>query len=306
MADYGFTTYDPQTERIAGIVNSKYPIFGARYDQIERCYKTFHLSDNYSQTLQTASLSLPPATAGQTTKNEYHAYIKTLLKKVPHGFKKIPLGYATIVGSVIKNTKMSLEYTKVNDSLNAFPASFSSTGSHTTGAFPVISSAGEVLRQATTQGSYSNFANNTMNISRTAGDTIDIVVPNNYPMTLNDYGTQVIPGNNSSTPDLWSDERYPYSVEVDDTYVYIYRWTYWADIYSRYYENTTQSGTVISWDVRARSKGAIDYAGSEVDITIYLCPYSFNDLLPKTITPVDPSTIGIWDADYWDGGKVWG
>lgn len=276
MADYGFTTYDPQTDRIEGTVNSKFPIFGPRYDQIKRCYKTFHLSDTYSQPIQTASLSLPSAVDGMVTKNEYHAYNKTLVKQIKHGFKKVPLGYCSIIGSVTKNTKMSLAFTKTADPYNTAPANFTSSGSMSSGSFPVVSSAGEPLRAATTSGSISKFAYNVMTIGTTAGAEVAIVVPNNYPMALNDYGTQIIPGDNSSTPDGYFDVRLPYSVEADDEYVYIYRLTYWCDIYSRLYR--VYNGTVLN-DFRARSKGAIDYAGSEVDFTIYLAPYSMKDLL---------------------------
>ena len=305
MANYGFTTYDPQTQRIVGIVNSKFPIFGPRYDQIARCFKTFHLSDTSSLSYQTASLSLPSAVAGSTTKNEYHAYIKTLIKQVKHSFKKTPMGYCSIVGSVVKNTKMSLAFSNVSEwTSGQFPASFSTTGTKTTGSFPVISAAGESLREATTPGSISHFANNYMRVAKTSSAETNIVVPNNYPLTLNGGGDQIIPGNNSSTPDLFYDERLPYTVEADDEYIYFYRWAYWCDIWSRYYEDTYSAGTHIYWDERARSKGVIDYAGSEVDFTIYLCPYTMEDLLPTT--PISPSSVGEWDADYWDGGKVWG
>ena len=46
MSDYGFATYDGSVHnRRKGVVNSKWPIFGPKYTDISRCYKTFHLSD---------------------------------------------------------------------------------------------------------------------------------------------------------------------------------------------------------------------------------------------------------------------
>ena len=51
-----------------------------------------------------------------------------------------------------------------------------------------------------------------------------------------------------------------------------------GDVYKRdYYYNNDISRVI--WDLRARMQGIIDYAGSDFDVTIYLCPYSMEDLV---------------------------
>ena len=288
MANYGFTTYDPQTQRIEGIVNSKFPIFGPRYDQIKTCFKTFHVSEEYVQPYRTYDLTLPPTSHGEVTQNGYYAYEKTLLKKIPHKLKTTPLGYWVCTGALVKNTRMRLDFSNVSEFYQGlFPPSFSATGTVThsfdaSGAAgqPILDLSGQTLTPLDT------FYINQMTVN-TSGD-VNIIVPNNYPLSLHNnagygYGHQVIPGDNTTTPDgtygVESVIRYPYTVEVDDEYIYIYRLTYWCDIWSRLYEDTQSSGTHVYYDERARSKGAIDYAGSEADITIYLCPYSMEDLI---------------------------
>ena len=284
MADYGFATYDPRTQRIEGMVNSKYPIFGARYDKIKTSFRTVHINETYTQPFQTASLSQPPASAGQVTQNGFYAYEKTLIKRFEHKLGTTPLGYWIGVGTVTKNTRMSLEFSNLDDSHSLFPASFSATGTRSK-TFSVSGAAGQAMLDSSGQSMTDEFKVNMMTIG-TSGD-VNIIVPNNYPLQLNDNlgyggGYQEIPGDNSSQPDYYSGTapaRWPYIVEVDDKYVSIYRLTYWCDIWSRYYQDTYDQGVHVTWDEQARSKGAIDFAGSSVDITIYLCPYSMEDLL---------------------------
>lgn len=267
MADYGFATYNPRTKKLDGEVNSKYPIFGPKYNSIATQFKTFHLNDTYSLPIQTASLSLPAkGFDGQVTSSSYHAYIKTLIKQIPHGGKngKIPLGYITMTGNIVKNTRSNIQFTKAVDVVPVFCDAFTKTGSFTT-TFPAMSAVGEGLRDTTSGTSFSGFSQNYVPYP---------TFPNNYPTELSDYFGQIIPGNNSSVQDADYTERFPYSVEVDSQYIKIYRWSYWCDIYTR-----EVMGSGDFFDVRTRTKGTVDYAGSTMDFTIYLCPYSLEDLV---------------------------
>lgn len=63
----------------------------------------------------------------------------------------------------------------------------------------------------------------------------------------------------------------PYRVEIDDEKVYIYRSVKWTDHLVRAgYKNNTL-------DIRQRTQAIEDYAGSSIDVTIYLTPYSLED-----------------------------
>lgn len=265
MADYGFATYNSRTQRREGEINSKYPIFGPEYNKIATQYKTYHLVDTYSQPITTASLNLPPVGVdGIVTATEYHAYVKTLIKSIPHGGKKIPLGYVTMTGRVVKNTKSSIVFTKQKDLASMYCDNFSLTANNSI-AFPVASAVGQGITDLTSGGSYSKFSQNYVPYP---------TFPNNYPLELSGYRGQIIPGDNSSTSDGEGTIRIPYSIEVDSQNIKIYRWTYWCDIYTRL---CMGGGDFV--DVRTRTKAAMDYAGSSIDFTVYLCPYSMEDLI---------------------------
>ena len=59
MSDYGFATFDEKTGRNEMKINSKWPVFGPEYSKIAQQFKTIHLTDTKSKTVQTASLSIP-------------------------------------------------------------------------------------------------------------------------------------------------------------------------------------------------------------------------------------------------------
>ena len=265
MADYGFKTYDSRTQRENGDINSKYPIFGPEYNKIATQYKTYHMTDTYSQPITTASINLPPVGVDNiVTINEYHAYVKTLIKSIPHGGKKIPLGYVTMTGKVVKNTKSEITFTNQKDIPGIYPSSFSSTANNSI-IFPVASAVGQGITDLTSSSSFSKFSQNYVPYP---------TFPNNYPLELSGFKGQIIPGNNSSASDGEGAIRIPYSVEVDSQNIKIYRWSYWCDIYTRL---CMGSGDYV--DLRTRTKAAMDYAGSSIDFTIYLCPYSMEDLI---------------------------
>jgi hypothetical protein len=93
-------------------------------------------------------------------------------------------------------------------------------------------------------------------------------------MDMSGYLGQIIPGNNSSTNDPEYMERFPYEVTADGNNIYIYGYTYWCDIWTRM---CYADGSFA--DVRTRTRAAMDYAGTSMDFTIYLAPYSLEDLI---------------------------
>lgn len=265
MSDYGFTTYDEKSgKRIEGVVNSKWPIFGPKYSDVKKAFRTIHITDTKQYSYRTSStVSLPSATRNAIS--QYHAYEKILVATIPHGYKKRPMGYATIAGSFVKNTRGRWIYARTTDTYSLFPPSATLYGVGTvTGNMQSVIGGG--IRPTTDTGDFSVFGMNFFN-------DCNISYPNNTYWYLSD-NYYSIPGNNSSTEDLY-EERPPYCIEIDDTNVYLYRYYYWSDVYKRdyYYD-----GGII-WDLRARMAGVIDYAGSSFDLTLYLCPYSMEDLL---------------------------
>lgn len=267
MSDYGFVTYDANTgKRLEASVNSKWPIFGPKYGDIKRAFRTIHFTDTKQYAYRTSSsVVLPPEQRGGIS--QYHGYEKVLIATIPHGYSRRPLGYATISGSYVKNTRSKWVYTRTTDNTGQFPPS-GTLEAVQVGTGTMISNVGApILPTSSTPSPGASFHDNYF------GETLTYPA---FPVAYLTDNHYQIPGNNAAAADGEGQYRPPYSVEIDDTNVYVYRYYYWSDVYKRdfyAYAGTTQ------FDVRARMSGIIDYAGSSFDVTIYLCPYSMGDLL---------------------------
>ncbi|MBQ1569591.1 MAG: hypothetical protein IIZ78_00600 [Clostridiales bacterium] len=266
MSDYGFATYDKTGKKRTGSVNSKWPIFGPKYADIKRAFRTIHFTDTTQYDYRTSSsVVLPPAQRGGIS--QYHGYEKVLIATIPHGYKRRPLGYVTFSGSYVKNTRSKWVYTRTTDNTGQFPPS-STLQAVQVGTGTMISNVGApILPTTATPSPGASFDDNYF------GETLSYPT---FPVAFLVDNHYQIPGNNTSQPDGALHYRPPYGAEIDDTNVYIYRYYYWSDVYKRDYYS--YSGTV-QFDVRARMSGIIDYAGSSFDATIYLCPYSMEDLV---------------------------
>lgn len=262
MSDYGFATYDKGGKKRTGSVNSKWPIFGPKYSDIKRAFRTIHFTDTTSYAVrEDPNVTLPSAT--RSAISQRHNYNRVLIATIPHGYSFRPIGYATISGSFVKNTRSRWIYTNYADPYSTFPPSATLNQTDVlTGN--MLSTIGGGLRPTGTN--YTAFEDNYYSQFT-------------YPSGVYYYLTQnyfLIPGNNSTQSDAFGTDRPPYGIEIDDTNVYVYRYYYWCDVYKRDYY--TYNGT-LQWDVRARMLGMIDYAGSDFDVTIYLCPYRMEDLV---------------------------
>lgn len=285
MSDYGFATFDKKTGRKDVSVNSKWPIFGPRYKDIKNAFKTIHITDTKQynpNAMSASSVVLPPTYPvvegeAQYLINQYHASVREdePILTIPHGFDKRPLGYVTISGTYSKNTRCVWDYTNFKDDWGDYPPSAKLEGAETIAGAMLSVAGSEIQDLNEPAGAGGAFYNNPW-----AGSGTGII---SYPDGTADwlrYNEFSIPGDNSSIPDEYPPGKYrpPYSVEVDDKNIYVYRHYYWCDVYKRYY----YIGNTISmrgYDLRARIKGVIDYAGSDFDLTIYLCPYSMEDLI---------------------------
>lgn len=293
MSDYGFATYDEKRKnRRLGMVNSKWPIFGPNYSEIKRAYKTIHLIDTYEPELKTE----PFVKNGPNGVLEKRWNEKQLVYQFEHGYKFRPLGYAYFSGDININIKAIMQQT-VPPGHNWSSYTVYGNYSGSTAVLPNINSQMVVSRTNT---AYSPMA----------------VIPGQYifKLTTNPVPSQTseallqVPSGTLGAALSWQytilnnqvgDVRWPYSVEIDDKYVKIYRNVYWLD--TLIWLDTTGG------DIDYRVKGAAYFAGTGIDCTVYLCPYSFSDMLPREYIPdIEPSNIGIWDEDVWDGGKVFG
>ena len=277
MSNYGFVTYDPHRKnRKLGIINSKWPIFGPRYRDISTCYKTFHISDRTTNVA--SAVNLNPSTPSNMGSSYKKFSENQEVFRVEHGFKKRPLGYATFVGNVVKNTRCYINQYHENGSA-AYGGDFTLNGVNTA-VIPTVSSLQGELEGAYTSTSYDVYSNTMRDTVFTVydGSTYfprgNLLVPSGTPSRVKT--TYVLP---------WVDPEYPdddpvpgrgqslppYYVEIDDKYVILYRRLYKIDWLFR-----TDSGSTRVYD---RVKGVSDYAGTELDMTVYLCPYSMEDLL---------------------------
>lgn len=275
MSDYGFATFDEKTGRNEMKINSKWPVFGPEYSKIAQQFKTIHLTDTVSKTVKTASLSIPALThnfTGYGTSYDiwygesiYTTYVDEEIYKYEHGFKFRPLGYYTIAGNLTKNIRVNLVQTNVAGGAN-YGGNFTVNTVLSKSAMVVPERNG--MREATN-------ANNTLwasslvipksqNAGGTAAD--NVIIPNSCLGIFSSY---------PNTTELHSDYNAnwtPYRVEIDDTYVRVIRRTAWGDHIVR---AGYQNGNL---NIRQRTKAIEDYAGTTLDITVYLIPYSMEDI----------------------------
>lgn len=275
MSDYGFATFDEKTGRNEMKINSKWPVFGPEYSKIAQQFKTIHLTDTASKTVQTASLSVPALTynfTGYGTSYDiwygesiYTTYVDEEIYRYEHGFKFRPLGYYTIAGNLNKNIRVNLVQTNVAGGAN-YGGNFTVNQvlNKTGMALPVRNG----MREATSGFAMLWDSSLVIPMSLNAGGTSsdNVIIPDSclgifssYPNTTelhNDYGANYT----------------PYRVEIDGTYVRVIRRTAWGDHIVR---AGYQNGNL---NVRQRTKAIEDYAGTTLDITVYLIPYSMEDI----------------------------
>jgi len=275
MSDYGFATYDGTPHsRLKGVVNSKWPIFGPKYTDISRCYKTFHLSDTTTNVASIVDLGLTEPTSNHQVVDAYR-YYKEEVFRTPHGYSKRPMGYAIFTGNVVKNVRGWInQYHTGGDP--AYGGDFTLNGVHSA-TIPVVSSMQKQMQTAYTSSGYDPRALTLTDSFFTIydGSTYfpdgDIKVPTAVVSSVKkNYG--MYDGNDPDyVPMPGEGVRPPYSVEITDTDIVIYRHVYKLEYWTR-----TDSGSTRVYDL---IKGVTDTAGSEVDATVILCPYTMEDLI---------------------------
>lgn len=282
MSDYGFATYDERTGRVSEKINSKYPIFGPEYRNIANQYKTISLTDtkvNKVSDLPSSGVTVP--TDGECWETSYEHYFgenggpqgiykDEIIYRAPHGFKKRPLGYVIITGTLVMNFRYVLEQDQVSgmDMGGYFrvPLSGDGTLSQSYGLAPRMS---ELAPLSNTAGI--PWDNPYVNVIKAnSGSTDGIVIKDSCdndfvrPLSVNILYDGTAPVDQS-----------PYRVEMDDTEIKIYRRTFWYDSIARAYQ---AAPSYARYNVNQRTKIVSDYAGTHLDVTLYLVPYNMEDL----------------------------
>lgn len=255
MSDYGFVTYDEKTgKKRLGSINSKWPIFGPKYNDIKTAFKTYFITDTYTQPyVSSPDVVMPPA--GGYQENMKRGVVKTLVATIPHGYNFRPVGYATFAGTFRKNVRSKWDYKRLYDASNQWAPSTTLYNTDTTD-IPSVSDGDGYIHSTKLDSSISEFDFNLFTVNYPSNVYYYLKNPEGLFVT-NIYGGEYV---------------YPFVVEIDETNIYIYRNTYWVDKYGRFY----YSG---SSDLTARSQGVVDWAGSNFELTIYLAPYSMEDLI---------------------------
>lgn len=276
MSDYGFATYDEKNsnKRIASI-NSKWPIFGPEYNNISNAYKTYHISDATSSVAKNVDLGISKPTTNYGETDAYH-YDKIEVFRKKHGFKKRPLGYVIFTGNVAKNVRCYIRQYHEGGS-GGWGGDFELSGVNNA-IIPISSSLQKQMGTAYTESGYDPLATTLEDSVFTIYDgssyfpSGDLRVPTACVSAIkttyhmyngNDPDDIPVPGGGLVLP--------PYSVEITDEDIVVYKNVYSCDIWWRF-----DSGSSRIYD---RIKGITDFAGSEVDMTVFLCPYTMEDLL---------------------------
>lgn len=277
MSDYGFATYDDKNEKKLGSINSKWPIFGPKYSQIAKCFKTIHITDTYEPSFKTANLGSPSLNSNGWGETEYRWHERTLICQFKHGFNYRPMGYAVFSGNLVLNVPCQIVQSVNNwQTDNNLGGNFTLNGRKTE-TVPILPSLKEQMVMSYVDTSYTGNKlipkNYLFEINTSSYPTRDITVPDDcvgYIKRQFYVSTEGLGAMN------------PYEVEIDDEYVKIYRNLYWLDWRGRYYYayNSSYSSTYsFRYEANERVKGMTSWAGSSVDCTVYLAPYRIGDLL---------------------------
>ena len=284
MSDYGFATYDERNDKKRlGSVNSKWPIFGPKYADISRGFKTIHITETYEPDYKTADLPEPVIPSGSYyAYNDYRWHEKQLIYQYEHGYKFRPMGYAVFSGDLTINVLCTITQTEtITGNTSSYGGNFTISG-RAVQDIPILPNVKSQMVASYVSTSYNpvelsigNYFFGIGSVDGTGSNVRrDITIPNECVSAIKrDY---------TVASSYVGDADRPYIVEIDEKYVKIYRNTYWLDYRGKWYSSyTPQSYPELNYthNIDARVKGATSYAGSSLDCTIYLAPYRLEDFV---------------------------
>ena len=224
---------------------------------------------------------------------------KREIYRYKHGFSKRPLGYYVITGDFKINNRAVLKQDILVNNTGVSVGGTTPLETVDTTGYSVIPRMNRlVLNDAGGSGVQDNFPIENIYTTKTAGlGTSYIRLPQacfNFFVSSEKSPSGVF-SPCAYTTDVAKnpvDITDRYSVEIDDEWVVLYRTTYYNEYAARFawatrqtiYENTgsgwrkTSDVTTTQADVTQRVRMVDDYAGSNLDITVYLVPYNMEDL----------------------------
>lgn len=290
--NYGLATFDERTGRVAMKINSKWPVYGPEYKNIASQFRTIHISDTKQFAIQTYSgLPMPPTNLTWANGLKYgvaghFSQIVEVMAKWEHGLGFKPMGYATYSGSLSRQTRANAVQTSPTGELG---------GNWTVNTVKVDK--GEMLpdvrgAMATTIGGAGiafyfwdvNYVGLTTLPNEVYWTGNWVVVPSGtIPLILEESSYDL---HNKTWGELGLTDRWnfdanqrscPYYVEFDEKYVTVYRRVFWGDKIVNLFDPVYASSS--SNNITCRVKAIEDWAGSEVDVNVYIVPYRLEDLL---------------------------
>lgn len=307
MSDYGFKTV--KGNKNGGkdtAINAKFPMMGFDMGHRPSAYITFHISDTKTNPIANASntpgyvapSSIVNNLAGigigfydpqgrvwqmQGGSNKTSGFVKELIYEYEHGYNFRPACYGTITGSLNLQTTTNAIGTPISGKYY-FNGNLSNSNWNLMSAFNTTSTS---RSQGFNDGNLFPYMNGMRTIY---GGTLNnhmfhyMMWASDVPSTST-TNTSVKDGIARLTTLYFNNTvsgEYPYSFEVDDKYIRIYRTYYWSEVYGRLYFDHTfyDSGYNYRYVIEdyVRAKQVEQLAGSEVDITIMLFPYKMEDL----------------------------
>lgn len=279
MSDYGFKTID-KNGTVA--INSKWPIYGPKYVDIKKGFKTFHIIDNHTAQYHYGSISVP-ARPGYTD-NSYstqRGVEKVLIMQREHGFDKNPFGQVRISGNLKTTTRSVIQQTvSVNSgySIPSFTPMYVSGNTVSSGMYSEYYSDQGFIDYTGSRGGIYEITVSGYPSSGVQAD-LKVTLPQySFVDWFTGYNSVLYDMNSYTQPDSYQKYMYdmsPYEVDIDDKYIYVYRREHWLDQYVRHAE--INNGQVV-YDVWQRQTFVESMHGSEFDVTVYFTPYSTEDV----------------------------
>lgn len=315
MSDYGFKTV--KTNKNGGkdtAINAKFPMMGFDMSHRPSAYVSFHISDVKTNPLADAS-NTPGYTAPSSTvsnlsnlnygiydpydgslhpllggANKTSGYVKELIYEYKHGYNFRPACYGTITGSLNLQTTTNAIGTPVAGN-SYYNGNLNNSNWNLMTAFNTTTTEPQVFKD----GSLFPYMNGMMSIS-SGGEALN-AHHFEYGMLASDVPSAssnkeiVQNGIHSLTSahfhNIIFGGEYPYSFEVDNECIRIYRTYYWSEVYGRLYFDQTfyysdpligQSNIRYYIEDYVRARQVEQLYGSEIDINIMLFPYKMEDL----------------------------
>lgn len=314
MSDYGFKTV--KNNKNGGkdtAINAKFPMLGFDLSHRPYAYITFHITDTKDNPLPTAqntpgytSPSLPAVNSLENLNwyftgvsasdrryvkggaNRTSGFVKELIYQFEHGYDFRPACYGTVTGKINRGVRTQAvgNMTSAPHNMPAPAGNFWINGRLSDGNWNKMASF-ETFTEPTRSSVLYSYMNGMKSVDGGQMNYHDL----HYLLFAREVPTSSSESNAIKNTVYWLTNNYfsnsqageyPYSFEVDNKYIKIYRTYYWGEAYGRIYFDETFWDGSYNWRQEMkdylRVKQVEELAGSEIDINIMMFPYQMEDL----------------------------